>query len=343
MALLQFVRSSPEAGATGVATDVDVELVFDRDIVAAAGRFSLHRTLDDGTFESVEVTSTQVSLEGAVMSVDLDGVLAGDTAYYVTLDADAVEGSDGSGFAGVVAEDGLGFTTAAVTVPGAVAEPWLWFDAAFAGSIKSDAAGVAVWGDRSGNNSTLRQSDLAARPSLRTAAIGSNPAVSFDGTSDVLEGPALEAWEAYDVFVVWQSPVEPPTDNNTHLLRNGPSVEINHGHQQAPFRHAGAARFSTWVPAQFEAPATNTPYLWNLSFDSTTRTLTSFTDAIQSATANAPDAVLSTDDEPFTVGSDWGHPRYFTGDIGEIIVYRRALSPTERASVQEYLDGKWSL
>jgi hypothetical protein len=47
--------------------------------------------------------------------------------------------------------------------------------------------------------------------------------------------------------------------------------------------------------------------------------------------------------DPLVVGSAFGRSLYFTGDIGEIILYRRALTAPERASVQGYLDDKWQL
>jgi hypothetical protein len=220
--------------------------------------------------------------------------------------------------------------------------PVLWLDATIPSSIEVIAGGVSVWRDVSGNDFSVSQSEASARPAIVEGAVGSNAVVRFDGLSHVLVGSVLEALENYDVFVVWRSPVAPPTDAQTHLLRSGSSLEVNHGHDQDAFRYAGASQFeSLWRPAQFEVPTLDALYVWNLSFDSTARTLTAFTNGVTTTMTMDITGIPISDSEPLTIGSRWDLARHFTGDIGEVILYPRALTASERAAVQGYLDDKW--
>jgi hypothetical protein len=342
---LELIGSSPAPGATNVETDTDIEFVFDQDVSILSGDFALHRVADDSVFESVAINSPQVNVSGASVNIDLDGVLAGSTEYYVTLEASALDGAAGAPFAGINVDSARNFTTASVSLPGAVSDgPALWLDAAFTGSIKTAGGAVSVWGDRSGNNSSVRQANSAAQPTLALTGINANPVVVFDGSSDVLNGPVLDPLQAYDVFIVWRSPLVPITTNFIHLLRSGPSLEINHGHLDPNFLHSGASEFAAgWAPAQFEDPAINTTYVWNLSFDPSAGTLTAFTNGTATSTVSDLVGMPVTTTDPLTIGSRWSFARHFNGEIGEIILYRRTLSAPERNQIQSYLDAKWGL
>ena len=52
--------------------------------------------------------------------------------------------------------------------------------------------------------------------------------------------------------------------------------------------------------------------------------------------------VPNPEDDRFTIGGSIGQ-LLFNGDIGEIIIFDRELSPTERTSIEAYLSNKWGI
>ncbi len=247
-------------------------------------------------------------------------------------------GNAGTGGTGDVGAGGSGDGTA--DAPGGVEDGLVgWFDAW--DESFPDGALVDTWGD-------AQQSDPAAMPTYVVDGINGGPVIRFDGIDDILLVEGFAGLTDFDVFAVWQSPVLPPTDGFTHILRHGTedteNFELTYGSPYDIALHAAAlSSGGEWAFAKFEAPAINTPYLWNSTYESTLGDLTARTNGgvttINDGAPRAPDvgaAVLA-------IGGRAGPDRLFTGDIAEIVIYNRALDAMERDGVEEYLASKWGL
>ncbi len=102
---------SPTDDAIDVALDTNLVITFSEEIRKAAGAVFIKRTDDDSTVESIDVGGAQVSVAGAVATIDLSAVLLEDTSYYVEIAPGAFEDLAGNSFPGVSGATAWNFTT----------------------------------------------------------------------------------------------------------------------------------------------------------------------------------------------------------------------------------------
>lgn len=109
----RLARSTPTAGATGVSPRVDVVLVFSEAIQSGSGSVRFNGA-DGSLLAAVPVSdSSQISINGTTLTVNLKVDLAASTRYSVSLDAGLVRDAAGNPFAGLVGSAAIAFTTAA--------------------------------------------------------------------------------------------------------------------------------------------------------------------------------------------------------------------------------------
>lgn len=341
---LEVVQLAPAQDAMDADTAANLVVTFGAPISLGTGTIEIVDLDADAPVESIPVGDARVSLTEDSISVDLDSLLMGGTAYSVTVPAGAFAGSGGEVFEGA----SWSFQTASISVPGDVSASDLlaWFDADYAASVKAASNVIRLWADRSGHRTNVLQATSGKRPTLVPNSLGGNPVVRFDGVDDFLLGPDLDDPSAYDLFVVWRSPDAPTTEDLTLLVTNGVldtcNLQLTYGHSFAGYEHSAVAEFGeTFVSAAFAAPVVDTATLWNSSF-AAGGPLVAYTNGAQTtSTATSGDLVSAT--ERFTLaGTDQGvYP--FGGDIAELLLFSRALNAGERELVEEYLGAKWGL
>jgi hypothetical protein len=169
----------------------------------------------------------------------------------------------------------------------------------------------------------------------------------FDGVAQYLVVDDFPAQTDWDVFAVWQSPVSPSTTEITNILRfgtlaNETNIELTHGHFWETFR-GGATRSSGgfYDRVLFEAPATDRLYLWNATLDSSAGLFETRTNTTATNSFNFPPAPPDLASNALGVGGRPDGMTFFPGDIGEILIYSRPLSLSERATTEAYLSAKW--
>jgi putative heme-binding domain-containing protein len=254
------------------------------------------------------------------------------------------------------------------------AEPWadsrlpvkdgleLWLDASRVNAARQaqgqpvlkPGEAVETWPDASGLGRHVRQETKAARPGL--VRVGEDWLVRFDGEEDHLRRIGLNrTLDAFTVFLV-AAPRANPGIFRAFLAANEPnrrdyetgftidmSAEVSYHFEQVNVegRGFGGARNLLKTPSPF----------------GTLRVLEAIADPKQKAVRLVCDGQPS-GDRPFspepvhfdeiTIGA-----RYYTngpgaqqvrsflpGDLIEVLVFNRVLSPAETKSVREYLDGK---
>jgi hypothetical protein len=222
-----------------------------------------------------------------------------------------------------------------------------WLDADYPPSVVTDV-GVAEWRDRSGNNRHATQTTGTAQPTLFPNAFESRPAMAFDGIDDFLVVEDYTPLVDYDAFLVWKSPVLPSIDELTALVRYGgeqfnTNIEITHGHYMDTFRNAATLSMGGgYLVARFDDPAIDTPYLWQMTFDSVLGRLTSRTNGHFSNQYGDFPGPPDSEGAGLGIGARVNAIQHFRGFIAEIIIYDRVLSDAERVRIEAYLKSKWN-
>ena len=110
---------SPADNATGVARNVNLVMTFGENVRKGAGNIVIKRSSDNVAVETIPLTSTQVTIAGAQVTIDPAATLAMGTAYYVQVDSGAVEDLSGNDFAGIADATTWSFTTMGNQAPAA--------------------------------------------------------------------------------------------------------------------------------------------------------------------------------------------------------------------------------
>ena len=106
-----IIDLSPTDNATGVSIDTDLVLTFNENIVKDTGTIKLYDAADDTVVASIDITSDQVSIAGAEVTVNLINNLEKSKKYYVLISATAIKDNEGTYFAGIADKTTFNFDT----------------------------------------------------------------------------------------------------------------------------------------------------------------------------------------------------------------------------------------
>ena len=112
-----LVSRAPADDSTEVPVNTNLVATFDELVQAGTGFVTLKRSSDDSTVESFDVTNpSEVVFSGSQLTIDPNGNLAPGVAYYVLIDASAVEGLSGNPFAGLDLKTAWNFSNSASAI-----------------------------------------------------------------------------------------------------------------------------------------------------------------------------------------------------------------------------------
>lgn len=224
---------------------------------------------------------------------------------------------------------------------------WLSADAGVTTGLNNE---ILVWQDQSGNGNHAVSSDALSAPTLAAGAVNSRPAVRFDGVDDRLEvadSPSVSItgdlttffvvkMEDFATFrAVWAKTagaggnLAAPTDFYTVPNSGLPKVHRGDGFLNNIGFVDGARplRAGQFDLVGFEiAGAALTHYLNGLPNGS---------GAVPTATADA--------DTPLYIGTRHDQFTRLKGDLAEVLIYDRALTPAENHAVQTYLAYRYGM
>lgn len=103
----------PVDNATDVGIAADLTATFSENVVKGTGNITIKRTTGDTTFETIDVTSGQVSITNNVVTINPSSNLENSTEYYILIDATAFDDTTGNSYAGISSTTEWSFTTAA--------------------------------------------------------------------------------------------------------------------------------------------------------------------------------------------------------------------------------------
>ena len=230
---------------------------------------------------------------------------------------------------------GLEFT------PRHVSDLELWLDEKDKRTVTLDGSNkVSQWNDKSWNGNNLTQSTEWSKPIYSASALNSKAGVSFDGTDDnlTLGSQLISTGDEWDIFVVAENADVSKADS--YILSQWDSAFSN--------RTIFMWHHSDWKLSAFNSPSEprattammdNTPYILGSSYDGTNMALSIY--GIEEASVNAGAKTLSNLD--FIIWSSAISSRYWTGDIAEVLVFKRKLTDFEADQVVDYLNTKWWL
>jgi len=238
---------------------------------------------------------------------------------------------------------------------GSITDLEIWYDGADESTIVptgiADEAPVNQWNDKSGLAHNLNFSGGNNKPSYESSdtqngygyvqfadgdLMSINPLASLSGADD------------YTVFVIARA---------TSLATNSPQLltSTENGELSIQIDSDGTARFKVGAPNATTAAGTvveNEWFVFTLVYDGNStsitgrvndgklpdppgQTITTTTDGTAPATLNGGTTYLY-------VGGDQSGGT-FIGDIGEVILFKKALNSTEYANVENYLTTKWGI
>ena len=226
----------------------------------------------------------------------------------------------------------------------------LWLDAG-ARVTKDGANLVSNWGDGSGVSNNATQATSAKQPLWIDNAINGRPVLRFDGLNDQLVAAVSPGTDDFTVFVVAKTSATHEVDAESTTGTAGTSGQKYVFGATASGANAGAGMsLGTNGISAYENGDSYTPALAVYSgavgngvilgaFEYEARRPTIFLNGqLVRAGLASPRPQVSA---PTEIGA--GVFGAFAGDVAEIMVYNRALSASERATIEAYLSRKYAL
>jgi hypothetical protein len=196
---------------------------------------------------------------------------------------------------------------------------WVKADAGVTGAGSS----VSGWADQSGNGNNLVQPTAASQPQLVPGAANGLPVVRFDGAGDYMSF-TTRLTTIRSVF--W-------------VIRRSPSMTAGY-------------RFLLGDPTNYHFCSDPTTKLWSSSYTSAsilngeTRLNGALVNGVTTdrpASLSLVSVVTTADVSAATFSKDRSSDYSWWGDLAELVIYDRALSESERQSIEGYLAARYAL
>ena len=244
--------------------------------------------------------------------------------------------------------------------PRSIANLTGWFDATDSTSYTESSGQVSEWRDKSGSSNHISQSTANNRPTLFESAsdtqnatrstIGGKQAIFFDGANDILAtANTVTSSQSRTVIAVARRTSNSPaaastlaalgtsttTAANRWLCRYGIAGALHVGGDSSTTNQNISSLPSGWTSGHIAC--------WSQT--SSNRNLSYFLNGTSFAiTGNPP--VTQTAFAGLTIGAtpiNGSFIQFMNGHIGEILIYDRELSESERSAATRGLASKWGI
>lgn len=213
----------------------------------------------------------------------------------------------------------------------------------------SNGQGVTVWHDASGLNN--HASAGSGAPTLVTNALNGKPVLRFDGSDDYLTLPAgFQNFTAGMSLYIVAKPTALQSGFKFMILGNGPSQQ-NIGLGRAgstsglQYWTDNSSGSTDWFDTSYGLVANETAVFSVTQAGGSANSL-SYAEVAKNGVAIHGEAVyvppVASRGQNY-IGKSYWNEGIFQGDIAEIILYNRELTPTEQASVRSYIEDKYAI
>jgi len=221
----------------------------------------------------------------------------------------------------------------------------LWFAADY--GVTAANGKVQRWRDQSGTRADAVQNTAAYQPALVKGALNGKPVVRFDGVNDFMTFQySPNGLTAMTLVLV--SAAAQDYDGSSNGVRNAPLFWNETGPwgtvHLSPFQRLVRFRFGTGqtgnLPThQLKDPQGKKPRVVIAVKSGPTESL--FVDGQKVLALNGKLSKIQRVQARGNLGRGYNDDTFFAGDIAEVLVYQRALTAQEIASVQQYLQAKY--
>lgn len=207
---------------------------------------------------------------------------------------------------------------------------------------------VATWSDQSSNHADAVQADATKQPQFVASAMGGKPALRFDGTSKFLTF-TLPVTGLSSMSLFMASATSFNGDGGWNGVENAPLFWDESGSWGtltfSPLANVIKYRFGTGevnnLPAYLRpVSASGTPTITTAIKNGPVETL--YVNGTAAMSQSGKLTPLANVQATGSLGRGYNNT-FFAGDIGETIVYDRALTDAEREQVESYLMNKFSI
>lgn len=108
---------SPADNATDIAIASNLILTFDEIVQKGTGNIIIKKISDDSTVQTIDITSTDVTVSGSTVTINPPSDLPSDTALYINIDSGAIKDTSTNNYAGISNNSTWNFTTVDTTAP----------------------------------------------------------------------------------------------------------------------------------------------------------------------------------------------------------------------------------
>jgi len=218
----------------------------------------------------------------------------------------------------------------------------LWLDAADDVTITETSGDVSQWDDKSGLGNNVLQATPADQPNSELNTINGIPAIDFDGANHELKMTTFPALTKFSVFVVARYD---SVGANQTIFELSPTVGSNNGVKFYYNDVANASRVLVEEAGEQKIVSRTEDaklHIYAATLDGFN--LRYYLDEFDSEVATIASGILSNTIANLVVGglNDTSSQK-LKGTIGEIIIYDRLLSESERETRFDYLERKWSV
>jgi len=215
------------------------------------------------------------------------------------------------------------------TIPSSGLHLWLRADA----GVTQSGGLVSSWLDQSSNGRNATMTVTRRQPALISVALNGQPVLRFNGAQSMYLSSVSQP-TLFSVFIVGKNSLT----SESYSMILGPGG--NSPNDQLRWDNGSRALFVTQDAGTVITSAIgNTRVYHALSASYDGSTMTFYRDG--NVTSSSSFSTTS----PWTIASvgSWYSTYFMTGDLAEVIIYDRALSQTERATVNSYLRTKYGL
>lgn len=224
----------------------------------------------------------------------------------------------------------------------ALLRPALWLDAADHSTI-TIATGVSEWRDKSGSGRNATQTTPSAQPSYVLGGLNNLNVIRFDGSNDVLSHNLNASPAPTTVFSVVNRRSGGFGDYQLIFQAVSPSSAFG---ANISAKASGISQWgsyiNSWASGGSILSVGNAAIVGNVSPTATSGTELYRTNGTQTAAVSYASRYAGDAANRRAIGADPAHSGgWFSGDIGEIIVFLSVLSTSNCKLIEGYLAWKW--